>query len=243
MTLLVTAMTIILSTFTVTIRAWGNGTALLEDLHHGDLVMEQLVSALRSAAYFDNRPDKYGFHLKDRSYGSYPGDLISWVVSGTAFMPPDSELANGLHRIVVSIEDNEDGDASVAVRAFPHLAEIDDEDEDPWFVSSVVKGIDCRVYVMEEDEEESEGDWEDEWEDTNSIPSIVEITLYADPLEEFGDPVEIKRLVRIPVAPKTVKTITIESRGSESTDTGGKNRSGSSQAAGTSKESKVGIRR
>ena len=39
----------------------------------------------------------------------------------------------------------------------------------------------------------------DEWEFTNSLPRLVEITVYLDPLEEFGDPVELKRVVEIPL--------------------------------------------
>ncbi|MFH0878288.1 MAG: prepilin-type N-terminal cleavage/methylation domain-containing protein, partial [Lentisphaerota bacterium] len=39
--------TIIYSTFSGTVRAWTRGTELLDDLHHGDFVMEQLTSALR----------------------------------------------------------------------------------------------------------------------------------------------------------------------------------------------------
>ena len=195
LTLLATAFTIIVGTFSTTIGAWKRGNELLDDLHHGDFVLDQLVSSLRSAAYFDTAKSKYGFHLKDRDGGSYPADMISWVTSGTAFMPTGSPLANGLHRIVVTIEDNEDGDPAVAIRAYPHLADTEEDDEDPWFISTVVKGLDCRTYNVEE-----EG-WDNDWEDTNSIPSIVEVTLFMDPLEEYGDPVKLSRMVQIPVAP------------------------------------------
>ncbi len=199
--LLATAFTIIVGTFSTTVGAWKRGNELLDDLHHGDFIMEQLVASLRSAAYFDTAPDKYGFRLEDRSGGDYPADMISWVTSGTAFMPPGSPLANGLHRLVFTVEDNEDGDPAVAIRAFPHLADIEDDDEDPWFISTVVKGIDCRTYNLEE-----EG-WDDDWEDTNAIPSIVEVTLYMDPLEKYGDPVMLSRMVEIPVAPMVTQSV------------------------------------
>ncbi len=192
--LLVTAMTMIVGTFTAVIKAWRHGDELLQELHHGDFVLDQLVSGLRSAAFFTTAPDKYGFHLKDQSSGPYDNDIISWVTSGTAFMPKDSPLTKGLHRLEVTVENNADGNPAVAVRAYPHLADEEDiEEADPWYISTEVKGVNCRVYSKEEEE------WLDEWEFTNSLPRLVEITVYLDPLEEYGDPVEMKRVVEIPL--------------------------------------------
>ncbi len=224
--LLATAFTIIVGTFSTTIGAWKRGNELLDDLHHGDFIMEQLVASLRSAAYFETAPDKYGFHLDDRGGGSYPADMISWVTSGTAFMPPGSPLANGLHRLVITVEDNEDGDPAVAIRAFPHLADIEDDEEDPWFLSTVVKGIDCRTYNLEDE------DWDDHWEDTNAIPSIVEVTLYMDPLEEYDDPVTLSRMVQIPVAPMVTQSV---NWAGSSGDTGSSGQSKKNATDGTSR--------
>lgn len=202
MVLMVTAMTIIIGTFSTITRAWEQGSKAIDGLHHGDFVMEQLVSALRSAAFFKSAPEKYGFWLESRESGSYPNDKISWVTAGTAFIPRDSYLTRGLHRIETTIEDNKDGDESFAVRAFPHLADPEDAgDVDAWHISSIVKGLDCKVYNTEDEV------WEDEWEDTNALPSIIQVTLYMDPLEEYGDPVEITRMVRIPVAPAVTAAV------------------------------------
>ncbi|OGV47460.1 MAG: hypothetical protein A2X46_14150 [Lentisphaerae bacterium GWF2_57_35] len=200
------AFAIIWSTFSATVRAWTRGSELLDNLHHGDFVMEQMVSALRSAAFFSTAPDKYGFHLKDRGTGRDAADVVSWVTSGTAFLPPDSPLANGLHRITVTIEDNRDGKPSVCVMAYPHLADIDEGsvETEKWFISSEVKGLECQVYNKEDE------DWDDEWEDTNSIPRLVQITLYMDPLEKYGDPVKLERLVELPVAPPLDAAVTPE---------------------------------
>ena len=190
------AMAVIILTFTVTVRGWRRGSELLEELHHGDYVMEQLVSALRSAAFFYNDPTRFGFWLEDLEGVDYPADKISFVTAGTAFMPPGSHLANGLHRIEITVQENEDGDPAVAIRAFPHLTEMEDWEADPWFVSTVVKGLNVRTYNQQDE------DWEDEWEDTNAVPSLVEVTLFMDPVDdERGDPVELSRLVEIPVAP------------------------------------------
>ncbi len=185
---------VIWSTFSGVIKAWERGTDLLNELRHGDYVMEQVVSALRSTAFFKTAPGKYGFHLESGSAGSYPGDRVSWVTAHPAFMPPDSELGRGLHRIVISIEDNKKGDPGFAVRAFSHFSDLGDEDTDPWFVSSEVKGIECRTFDPESE------DWETDWEDTNTIPSLVEITLYMDPIEKYGPPVKLSQAIEIPVA-------------------------------------------
>lgn len=213
MTILVIAFGVIWQTFSSTIGAWRRGSELLDELRHGDFVMEQLVSALRSAAFFESSPGKYGFTLKN-SDKTYPADKLSWVTASSAFMPPDSPLMNSLHRIVFSIEDGPDGDLAVAIRAYPQLADMEEDDVDPWFVSSEVKGIDCRVYDLFAESP----DWERDWEDTNSIPSLLEITLYMDPLEEYGEPVKIQRIIEIPVARKVDRKVEQDAGGE---DTGG----------------------
>lgn len=194
MALLVTAMSIIVGTFVTVLKSWQRGTALLDDLHHGDFVMNQLVSGLRSAAYFPSAGGTYGFRLEDHGGRGYAEDSISWVTSSSAFLPRDSVLNRGLHRISITIEENDDGDTAVAVRAYPHMAtDMEDDDVDPWYVSTEVKGLDCQWYDQESDT------WEDDWEKTNEIPAVVSIVLTMEPLEEYGDPVELKRVIPIPL--------------------------------------------
>lgn len=191
---LILAFSIIWTTFSSTVKAWRRGSQLVDELHHGDFVMEQLVAALRSAAFFPTRPDKYGFWLDD----SGDRDEISWVTSGSTFMPPGSPLAQGLHRLMVKIESNKDGEDSFAVRAFPHLSEeMDENDADAWYISSRIKGLSVRTWNHEDEA------WEDEWEDTNKIPGLVEVTLLMEPLEKYGEPVKMMRLVEIPMGPAT----------------------------------------
>ena len=197
-----TAMTVVVTVFVTTLRGWQRGSKLLDELHHGDFVMEQLVSALRSTALFPENSDRYGFWLEDDEWGGYPADAISFVTSGSAFIPIDSPLVNGLHRLFIRIEENEDGEAGVAVQAMPHLVDFEEwEEDETWFVSTVVKGLECRTYSLEEE------DWDDDWEDTNSVPSLVEITLFMDPLEEGEEAVTISRVVEIPVAPVVAQAV------------------------------------
>ena len=201
LTIMSLAMTVVVATFVATLKGWQKGSALLDELHHGDFVMEQLVSALRSTAFFPNAPEKYGFWLEDDAGGRYPTDFISFVTSGTAFLPTDSLLANGLHRLEFTIADNDDGDPAVSIRAVPHLMNPEDFEGEPWFVSTTVKGFECRTYNMEDE------DWEYDWEDTNAVPSLVEVTLYMDPLEGDTEPVVLSRVVEIPVAPVVANAV------------------------------------
>ena len=205
--ILVFAFAIIWQTFTGTVKAWQRGGQLLDELRHGDFVMEQVVSALRSAAFPPSAKTsggRYGFRLETGNAGSYPGDKLSWVTTSSAFIPPDSELAKGTHRIILSIEDNEDGDPSVCVRAYDPLMEEDDTREiERWFVSTEVQGVQCRVWNAEEKI------WENSWEGelTNTLPSLVEVTLYMDPIEKYGDPVTLMRVVEIPIAPAVTNAV------------------------------------
>ncbi len=191
------AFAIVWSTFTAAAGGWQRGAKLLDQLHQGDYVMEQLVMALRSAAFFSNRPDKYGFRLEESGGGESSRDTISWVTSGMAFLPPDSHLANGLHRLEFSLDSDDRGRPAVAIRAWSHLADEEESDVkgEPWFVSTEVKGFRCRTYNAEDEK------WEHEWENTNSIPRLVEVTLYLQPLEDYAEPQKLQRLVEIPIAP------------------------------------------
>jgi prepilin-type N-terminal cleavage/methylation domain-containing protein len=196
--ILTMAMAIVWQTFSMALNAWHKGETFLSQMHHGDFVIDQLTDALRSAAYFDESGGIYGFRLENRNSGEYPNDVLSWVKSGAGLMPQDAALARGLHRVDFTVDKNEDGEMVVMAHVYPHLADDDRDNEfgdgETWEISSVIKGINCRVY-NEEDEE-----WSEEWENTNSIPAILEITLYMDPLEGDSEPVTIKRAVQIPIS-------------------------------------------
>lgn len=196
--ILTTAFTIIWTTFSVSLDGWRRGQIALDRIHHGDFVMEQVVSALRSAAYFNNRPEKYGFWLEDHG----DNDEISWVTSGSAFMRPEDPLARGLHRLWVGIKPNAEGDDAFAVRAYPHFAkDMEPDDVEPLIISSRVKGLDCKVWDNETK------DWANEWENTNSVPPLVQVKLFLEPMERGGSPVEVTRLVEIPIGPSTTGVV------------------------------------
>jgi len=210
--ILVSAFTVIWHSFTTTFNAWQRGRALLDEMHNGDFVLEQMLQSLRSAAFFKSAPHLYGFWL-DSSSGEYPQDEISWVTSGSAFLPADHPLGNGLYRVALSIEKNDEGDDAVAVRAYPHMVDVEDQDVDPWYISTKVKGIECEVYDFETES------WETDWEDTNSVPSLVMLRLYMDPVEQYGKAVIMERLVEIPIG--MVATSEVEGVAGPISDQGG----------------------
>ncbi|MFO1490164.1 MAG: hypothetical protein U1F87_04450 [Kiritimatiellia bacterium] len=191
--LIALAMALLFASFHNVTRASQKGQAKLDRLRHGELVMDQLVRALRFAAFFENNPKKYAF-WQEKNAGSPPKDVISWVTSSPAFIPPREGLVYGLHRLFLSIEDTDDGPALHAV-AYPHLQDLEDpdfEERDPWLVSREVTGLEFRWY------DQDAKSWEDEWEKENALPQFVEVTLTLRPLAKGDRPVEMTRVVQIP---------------------------------------------
>ena len=86
LTIMVTAISIVWMSFSNVINATQKGEKMLDQMHHGDFVMEQLVSALRSAAYFNRKPKQFEFWLEDETSGSFDADIVSWVTSSSAFI-------------------------------------------------------------------------------------------------------------------------------------------------------------
>jgi prepilin-type N-terminal cleavage/methylation domain-containing protein len=223
------AMAMTFTTFYSVSKAWQRGTAMADDLDHGEYVMEQIACGLRSAFYppsggttssnsvntnaantsinaisaTSSLGGGYGFVLEDHGNGVGAEDVISWVKTGTALLGLNDPLYKGLHRVRLSIEDNGDAGSAVAVRAWrPYANSINFDPMQiiPHFVSGKVVGLDCRVAKQMKD---NNWDWTDTWENeaTNCLPLAVEVTLYLEPLDRNEPPVELRRTIEIPVAP------------------------------------------
>ena len=175
-------------TFWTVLKAWNRGGELLEQLHYGEFAMDQLVTSLRGAAWFGSKPSAFGFWLES--------DKASWVTSGSAFLPPDSPLQNGLHRLSVTA-DSLGGTRGLVVRAWPHLSEeMDENDAEPLLVAPGVERFKCEWYDFESD------DWSTDWENTNSLPKLVRVTLRMARRKNFDEELELQRVVELPVAPE-----------------------------------------
>ncbi len=188
--------------FATALSAWKRGMALSEDIHHGDLVMEQLVMGLRSAYYPDARDRSAAYGMITENNGDGPGaeDKMSWVKLGRALVGGIPDLAESPHRVEFFVGDDEDGKPCAAVRAWRLQAQPEGfkpEEVKPVVISRRVVGFNCRTAHKIEG---GEVEWLDNWEMTNRLPTLVEITLYLAPLEGGGQPVEIKRVVDIPVS-------------------------------------------
>ena len=200
-TLLAAITGVTFMTFSTVAMAWQKGTRLMEDLHHGDFVAEQLVMGLRSAYFPDVRGGDflYGFRLEDGGDGLAGGDLVSWVKLGGALVGEEWPFADTPHRVIFEITEDEDGESMAAVRAWQLHGQPDDFDSgdvESIPLSRKVMGFDCRcAYRMVDEEIE----WLDDWEYSNRVPPIVEITLYLEPLVEGGEPQAIRRAMGIPV--------------------------------------------
>jgi hypothetical protein len=170
---------------------------MLEQLHYGEFAMEQLVTALRGAAWFPSKPEAFGFWLDDAGgTSSSAANKISWVTSGTSFLPPDSPYQHGLHRISVGVEGAGE-ERSLVVRAWPHVAEeIEEREVEAWRVAPGVEGLSCEWYDFDEER------WSQEWEFTNSLPKIVRVTLSMQKRGDFDEILELRRLVELEVAPE-----------------------------------------
>jgi prepilin-type N-terminal cleavage/methylation domain-containing protein len=193
--------TVTFMTFSAATTAWQRGTALVDSLHHGDFVIQQLVMGLRSAYYPEAGGDaEYGFVHEDNGDDASAEDTISWVKLGGALIGRNSKFAETPHRVEFFLEDDEDGDRAAAVKAWRLQGQLEDFDPDevePVFLSKRVVGLNCRMaWMLDED---GKIDWLDEWEETNKIPTVVEVTLYVTPPEEGGDPIEMKRIVGLRV--------------------------------------------
>lgn len=175
-------------TFWSVLKAWNRGGEMLEQLHYGEFAMEQLVTALRGAAWFPSKPEAFGFWLE--------GDKASWVTSGTAFLPPDSPLRNGLHRLSVSM-DAVQGERGLVVRAWPHLSEdVNESDAEAILVCPEAEEFECEWYDFDADT------WSTDWEETNSLPKLVRVTLTMKKRKDFDEELELQRLVELEVAPE-----------------------------------------
>lgn len=194
LTIMAVAFAVAYGSIFTALKAWRRGTELVDGMRHGDFVLDHLESALRSAFYVEGEGERYGLRFKNRM-ADYPADELSWVTLHPAFTTPKSVLKRGAHRIVVTI-DNFDGKDAFAARCQSHFLERGDLPDEPENkrVSPLIVGLDCRFYDEEDDK------WLDEWENTNTIPHLLEISLYKKPLEKGGDPVLQRRLVELPLA-------------------------------------------
>ena len=232
--------TVTYMSFTAVVDAWQKGMTMSDELHHADYVVEQLVMGLRSA-YFPQAggtSDEHGFRHEDNGDDAGFSDVISWVKLGNALVGADRSFAGTPHRVEFFV-DSEGGDDSAAMikawRLYGLPDDFDPEELDPTLLATRITGFNCRMAEDTSDDidldDEELIDWLDEWEETNRLPTMIELTLYMDPLEEGGSPLMVQRVVEIPVSHLSWGTRSGSTRRSTSTSDGSD--SGSSSGSGS----------
>lgn len=195
--------------YNAAVRAWRAGTELSNSLHQGDFVIEQVIMGLRSS--YPNS-GKGVFVLKDDGEGETARDSIQWVKLGSALIGSDSPYAGMPHASEVSVRDVPDArgkmHTGLAVRSWRldlQKEDFEPETVPPVLLSSRVVGFNCRVLDPVQNptstiDSKPDLKWADEWLNTNSLPKAVEITLYVQPPERGKGVLEMKRIVRLPMA-------------------------------------------
>jgi prepilin-type N-terminal cleavage/methylation domain-containing protein len=212
-------------------RAWETGRNVIDSSGHSDYLMEQLTAALRSA-YTPGTGEKYGLIFLDDGEDERAHDSIEWSKVGPALVGEDAEFAHVPHRIRVQITEPEDDfPGGFTVRAWRQDLQLDDfnpeEDTTELCLSPKVIGFNCRMLDPDEPRTtDDEINWIDEWTKTNMLPTAVELTLWMEPAEDDGEPIESRRIVEIPMGvlsqnPNQGSTANEEARGGTSTSIGG----------------------
>lgn len=188
-------------------KAWERGTAMSADLHAGDYVIDQVVDGLLAARYRDKAD---GLCLENNGDGPGAMDSITWVKEGPALVGEDSNLAKTYHHIRFFVGRDNKGKPGAAYTAWgDEYLQPDDFNPDslpPERLSDRIVGFDCRVATN--NFEMSRLHWLDNWNEdlpggdnqSNHIPRFIEITLYMKPLSPDEPPVEMRRMVDIPLA-------------------------------------------
>lgn len=188
-------MALVAMIYSNTINAWRLAQGAMDELHQGDFVIEQVMTALRSATFFQKNGKIYGFWLDDNGTQSSAHDEVSFVTSSSAFMPSGSPFQNNLHRIFIGIDSDDEGREGLAVRALPHMKkDLEKRDAPVWVVSTRVSGFDCQVYDFEKKS------WSDDWDNTNKVPNLVKVTMSIKAPHEGDPPLIVSRVIEIPIA-------------------------------------------
>ena len=192
--------------FDAVVQAWHAGMEMSDSMSQADYVMDQTVAALRSAYYPDagKQLDEYGFQLYDDGEDSAAHDSISWVKIGPSLVGEDCGFAESPHRVSLFVnEEGADDERGLAVKAWRvdlHTDEFDPEqDVRSIVISPRVIGLNCRVLDKTNPMKDNDFNWQDEWKYSNCIPKTVELTLYMQPNEDGQDPIEVRRIVDIPL--------------------------------------------
>ena len=185
-------------------RSWEAGRSTIDAAGHADYLMDQLAAALRSA-YTPGSGEKHGLVFTDDGEDVDARDTIEWSKVGPTLIGEDAEFSGVPHRVRVYVSDPEDDlPGGFTVRAWRQDLQTDEFDPEldtaTLLLSPKVIGFNCRM--LDPDKPRTANDeinWTDDWAKTNTLPTAVELTLWMEPPEPGGEPIESKRIVEIPI--------------------------------------------
>jgi hypothetical protein len=195
--------------FDAIVQSWRAGQEMSTTMGQADYVIDQVVSGLRSAYYPDlgKQDYKYGFSLISNGDDATARDSISWVKMGSALVGEECGFSESPHRVSLSVFDGEQNgivEKGLALRAWRIDLQLEDfkpdEEVADFILAPRVIGMNCRVLDKTKPKVDDLPNWQDEWKFSNSIPKAVELTLYMEPLKENEEPLEIKRIIEMPMS-------------------------------------------
>lgn len=200
--------TVVSLTMHVGVEAWRTGVEVADESHHADVVMEQIVMALRSAYYPEGKEpnELYGFQFEDGGEMPKAQDVFSWVKVGQSLIGEDVPWSGAAHRVELFVDDEQgEQGPGLYVKAWQLVGQAEDfdaeEDVVPLLLSDQVLALNCQMkdpdkaLTLEEPYE-----WLDEWSTSNRIPTHVKISLAIRPQNGREEPMEYTRCIEIPMA-------------------------------------------
>jgi prepilin-type N-terminal cleavage/methylation domain-containing protein len=220
--------------FDAIVQSWRAGQEMSNTMGQADYVIDQVVSGLRSAYYPDlgKQDYKYGFSLVSDGDDEAARDSISWVKMGSALVGEECGFAESPHRVSLSVFEggrNGDDEKGLALKAWRIDLQLEDfkpeEEVTDFILAPRVIGMNCRVLDKTQPKKNDLPNWQDEWKFSNSIPKAVELTLYMEPLKEGEEPLEIKRIIEIPMSELSLNPVSND-KGKQTTTTRDQNTRG-----------------
>ncbi|MEI7947278.1 MAG: prepilin-type N-terminal cleavage/methylation domain-containing protein [bacterium] len=214
--ILAVMMLISFFSFDAIVRSWRAGQEMSNTMGQADYVIDQIVSGLRSSYYPDlgKQDYKYGFQLISNGDDATARDSISWIKMGPALVGEECGFSESPHRVSLSVfEGDRNGvvEKGLALRAWRIDLQLEDfkpdEEVADFILAPRVIGMNCRVLDKTKPKVDDLPNWQDEWKYSNSIPKAVELTLYMEPLKENEEPLEIKRIIEMPMSELSLNPI------------------------------------
>jgi prepilin-type N-terminal cleavage/methylation domain-containing protein len=191
-TLLAIIVTVVYSLWNTALRGWKAGIATSANAQRERLVLEVLSDLTQSLVFYNSTPDLYqvvGTH--DETVG----DTVSFVTGSDVLLPATEELAAGMRRVTLAMQQDSDGRYFLAMANTPAVQLTDGAPEPEWHaVSHDVSGFLCRY------RDPRDGSWKDEWRDSILAPSALEYTLVFWDRARVTEPVVVTRAIDVPAA-------------------------------------------